>query len=581
MAHETDHYTVETEYTVKDGSSFSLARIEKGFKALEHSTERLRERFNEFGRELRGNTAALLGIGFGIGAVVEKTKEATASFEEAQDSVQALVANTMQWPKALTPLDRWNASAKLSAETTEALEDTVRDYGGSLTDAVAGFKELTATVSPMKLTQEELIGLYQKVSASAKAAGISASQAADIVGKAILTGNVRASRETGQLGVQLYQALHAHAKLVKSMNGTQRLGLVEKALGDQEAVAKAMSKNWDDSWRKVAYDIEKLVRRVGGPLFERVERTLLGWSKAIEKAEVGSRPLLNVWGDKLVSAFETIQSASGFIVDHWKVLAGIWASFKVGSMANGIGGGLAGIAAAVGGNIGGAMGLFGKGLSGMAGAMGPVVLGLGAFKLALDAVIGWIEAKVDKHREIVEHGQFSMGDLQTLQHLPAMGPLSKAQENIGRGIVKDLVKTGALGAGGQFDRSAAAINFSRMGGKELENVADALGIRTKGLPVSAMAASQFADAFASKLAPILSAHPELLPGYKQAEAAASIDTKNLKTKGVQIGPFTGAITINQKFDDVDPDRVWVTTLRGIQENAERPVQSAYSAAFGG
>lgn len=579
MATETEKYQVETEYTVTDKATAALRAMERGFKAAGHELHGLKEKFAEFRSESRLMAASMLGVGFGLGAWFEKAKEATGGFERARKSMAGLMAETMNFPSHMSGIERYNASTKMATEITESLENTVRQYGGTLDEATAGFKQLTASVAPMHLTQEQLLGLYGKVAAAAKVSGMDQAQAAEIAGRAIMTGAVR---PVGVLGKMLYQALHAHGKLTKQMTGAARIKLVEGALGEQAPIADLMSQAIPDNLRRIQMDVEKVFRRLAGPVFGAVSKELKSWAEHLEKAEKGSRPLIDIWGDKLKGAFMTIKDVSGFLVDHWKVLAGIWATFKVGSMAGGAAGALGSIGQAIGGGIGGAMGMFGKGLADMAGAMGPVVMGLGLFKIALDALLSWVDQEIDKGREITTHGVAMSGAAGVLQHLAGIGagPLSAQQERFGAGAVKELIKSGALNQAGAFDRGAAIANVAHLDNATKERLADELGIRVKGLPVSQMAATQFADALANKLAPILAAHPEFLPGAKKAEAATEVDTSKLKTKGTQIGPFTGPITIQQKFDDVDPDRVWIGTKRGIEEEAERRTTSVYSHPFG-
>src|SRR5580692_38033 len=152
MADQTDHYQVETEYTLKDGTTGGLRTMERGFKAVAHEARGLKDRFREFRMESGLTSPAMLGVGFGLGAWAMKAKEAVHSFEKTRKSMAGLMAETMQWPSHMSGIQQYTEATKMGTEVTEALEDTVRSYGGSLDEASAGFKQLTASVAPMHLT---------------------------------------------------------------------------------------------------------------------------------------------------------------------------------------------------------------------------------------------------------------------------------------------------------------------------------------------------------------------------------------------------------------------------------------------
>ena len=285
---------------------------------------------------------------------------------------------------------------------------------------------------------------------------------------------------------------------------------------------------------------------------------------------------LDRWSHTILDVFHQLQSVSGFLVDHWKELAAIWATFKIGSMASGVAGGLGGLAGAIGGNIGGAMGLFSKGLGSMAASMGPVVAGLGALYLAMDALIGWIDKKMDVSRKIGEHGGQMMGATGILSALPAGNQWTELQSKAAHGAVKELMDSGAL-VNGKLEKSALIANVGHMTTEFKEQLADKLGIRNKYLGVDQMGSEVFADALVKKLMPILAAHPELLPGAAVAKTSVEDDSKRKFTGKNVI--FTGANTFNMKFDDVDPDRVWVGMKRNVEQEAEHRTQSVYTPAW--
>jgi hypothetical protein len=572
---ETEHYKVETEYTVEDKASGAAVRIEKAFKALGHEAHRLHEKFQDFRKEQRFTAAAMLGVGFGLGAWVEKAKEAVGGFERTKKSLAGLFAETLNWPSAVSGVDRYRAAVKLSTDVTEELEETVKDYGGTLDEAAAGFRGLTASVAPAHLKPKQLMELYKQVAMTAKATSTDVSMAAEQVGRAIMTGSVR---PVGVLGKELYAAMHAHGKLTKQMGMQGRLNLVSQMMKGQRPIAEEMSKGIGDSLRKIQMSVEKIFRQVGAPLFAAVSKELSEWAKHLTHAEHSVKPIAEVIGTKLVAGFHVAKDVTGWLVDHWKELAVIWGSFKLAGMAGGAAGFLGRVGEEIGGNVGGAMGVFSKGLGAAAAKLGLFATAITGAYMAGQAFGEWMMSKVEKRIELQTHGSEMVNSAKILSAIAGKGVMTPQYAKFADKALKQLAESGTV-LNGKIDRGAMLTNVSKMDDDDKRRLADYLGF-SKNMPTSQMGAQVFADALTSKLEPLLSQFASVAPAAKKAEAATDVDAANLKTKGTQIGPFTGNITINQKFDDVDPDRVWVSTRRGIQENAERAVQSMHSDIWG-
>lgn len=570
MATEHEKYKVETEYTVHDKSTGPAHRIERAFKALKQEAHNLQERFRSFRNDQRFTAAAMFGVGFGLGAWIDKTKEAVFEFTKAKKAIAGLFAESLNWPTAISGVDRYRMAAKLAGEITEELEEVVADYGGSMDEAAAGFRGLTAAVGPAHLKPKQLMDLYKQVAATAKATSTDVGTAAELVGRAIMTGSVR---PVGVLGKELYQALHAHGKLTKQMGVTGRLGLVSTMMKGQKPIADEMSRGIGDSLRKIQHAVEQVFQHVGTPLFAAISKELNSWANSMLKAEKGAKPLAEAFGEKLVKAFKVAKDVTGWLVDHWKQLAAIWAGFKLAGMAGGAAGFLGRVGDAIGGNVGNAMNVFGKGLGAATAKLGLFAAAVTGAYMAGEALGEWISGKMNKRTEIEGHASQMAGATKILQSIANKGVMTPQYEKFASKAIKDLQESGAIREG-KVDRGAVLANLERIDDFNRQKLTQALGLGNMSL--SGQGAAKIADALTAKLEPLIAT----FTAGKKAESVTDIDAANLKTKGAQIGPFTGAINITQKFDDVDPDRIWVATRRGIQENAERAVQSMHANPWG-
>lgn len=569
---EHEKYKVETEYTVEDHASGPANRMERAFKALKHEAHKLGEKFHEFRNEQRFTAAAMLGVGFGLGAWVEKMKEAVFEAGKAKKALAGFFSESLNWPTSISGVDRYRHSAHLAAEMTEELEEVVANYGGSLDEASAGFRGLSAAVASAHLKPRQLMELYEQVAATAKATSTDVGSAAELVGRAIMTGSVR---PVGVLGKELYQTLHAHGKLTKAMGVQGRMGLVAAMMKGQKPIADEMSKGIGDSMRKIQHSVEQMFQHVGTPIFGAIAKELDGWAKSITKAEKGAKPLAEAFGEKLVKAFHTAKEITGWLVDHWKEIAAIWAGFKLAGMAGGASGFLTKVSDLIGGNVGAAMGSFGKGLGAATAKLGLFAAAVGAAYMAGQALGEFLAAKSNKRDEIKGHGAEMVGATKILSSLAAQnGPLTSQHDKFAAKALKDLADSGVVNQG-KVDRGAIRANLERLDDFNRKRLSETLGLGN--LALSGQGINRFTDALAARLEPLLATFQG---AHKKAEGATEVDVENLKTKGVQIGPFTGAINITQKFDDVDPDKIWIGTRRGIQENAERAVQSMHANPWG-
>ncbi len=572
---ETTKYQVETEYKVEDHASSAVARIEHAFKHAAHGVEKMSEKFKEFRQEQRFTAAAALGVGFGLGAWVEKAKEANKEFESTKKSVTGLLSAMLDWPQGISAIDRYTRASKLSAEVTEHLEDTAARYGQNLPELAQGYKYLASAMAPLHLSMEQQSELTDKIAATAKTTGTDVSMAFMQMGRAIMFHGVR---PVGVLGATLKNALDSEGKAGKktgSAAAMHRLKLIEGIMKQQVPVADLMSQGMGDSLNRLRMEVDKIFRKLTGPLFKEIGVEIAGWSKKFESMTKNGE--LERWSHTLVDTFHTLQTVTGFLVDHWKTLAAIWGAFKVGGLMSSLAGGLGGMGGAIGGGLGGMMGTVGTGLGKMAMNLGPVVAGLAGLSMALDAFDKWTDEKLAVRYKIQEHGVGMGGATAALGKLPTTGPLAEFQAKAAKHAVDELIKSGALSAEGKLERSAILANVTKLPTEFREQMANQLGIRNKNLPVDQMGSQVFADAIVKKLEPILTAHPELLPGAKKAIVAP--DDANRKFSGKQVGPFTGPITLNMKFDDVDPDRVWIGVKKNIEQEADRRTTSAYSDAW--
>ena len=276
---EGTKYQVETEYTVEDHASSAVNRIEAAFKHTAHSVEKLKDRFREFRQEQRFTAAAALGVGVGLGAWIEKAKEANAEFESTKKGVTGLLAAMLDWPKGIAPMERFQRASALAGETTEHLEETAARYGQALPEVAQGYKFLASAMAPLHLTTEQQLDLTDKIAATAKTTGTDVSMAFMQMGRAIMFHGVR---PVGVLGATLKNALDSEGKMGKkggAAGAAQRLKLIEGIMKQQVPMADMMSQGMGDSLNRLRMEVDKVFRKLTGPVFKEIGAEIAVWSK--------------------------------------------------------------------------------------------------------------------------------------------------------------------------------------------------------------------------------------------------------------------------------------------------------------
>lgn len=569
MGHETNHYETKIDYSVGDHASVPLGTIARKVASLGHGVEKLNHRFAEFRREQNLTTAAMLGVGIGLGAWIEKSKEANAEFFRVNKGVTSVLDSMLAWPKGISTVEQYTRAAKLGAQTTDELEEQSVKFAMSLDEVGSSYKTLAVSVAPLHLSQERVLQLNEAVTASAKRFGMDGSQAAEIVGRALLTKTIR---PVGLLGKYLRNEVGGS---LKKLNSAQILDKMSAALQKQVPAAELMSQGIGDSLFRIRARVDKIFRGLTGPLFKEVAHYLDDWNTKIKGLTDSGK--IAEWGQKLVGVFKEALKVSDWLHEHWKSIAAIWAGMQLSTSAAGLGKMAAGLSGAGGmaGQIGGVIGKLGAfGMS-----LGAVTVGLGTLWIALNAFSDWADKKLDERDQSKQGARSAIGALDTLGHFGMN--MTPTQEKQMKKQFETLHHAGVMSDTGKVDKQALAYHLGNLPYGEQKDLAKQYGMLTPGKRslTASFTPESLAEKMAQKISPYTAGRPDLLPG---AKAAAAIDPndKGRHFKGNVQAVFTGPITIQQSFEDVDPDRVWIGTKRGIEEQAERRVMSSFSPNFG-
>lgn len=526
--------SVGVDYHVEDHASHALHGIAEHGHHAGHALHELREKVAEVRKENNLTIPALLGMGVGLGALIEKAKEANAEFMRTQRAVAASLSTVLAWDKSIPVVERYQRSLALARETTEELEHVQARFGGQLDDIGQAYKTIAISAAPLKLTQEQLLRLTTQAAAAAKVYGVSATDAANRISTALMRrGAIRAG------GDDFNRALFQMLQGLKGHSGVQVLHGMQKGFRDLEAQADAASHTMDDSLRRVRITVDELVRDLSGPLFQEVARMFGDVARGLREAGTSGRPKIVEYAEELRKAFVTFEHVSRLILDHWKALAAIWAGAKIAGMA----GNLAKAAGAMAGGGGG-------GGAGRAAGLIPLVGG---------AVAGVAEAYQEREGQRAE----------LAEKAKALEPFFKAAREAEAAVNRGDV----AGARRAMTEPEKLLHERGIGSEDdlrrflAEGIAGARLTTHDKTPHLIASMEKLAATFEA-----LHGIKSLLPDLPEEESQAERD-KKLRTHGK--GDINiQHLEIRQNFEDVDPERVFVRFTDDMHQLASRRTQSS-------
>lgn len=551
-------HTVETTFTAKDLNYTSVVgKISHGF---EHAQEKLKD----FRRETGMTTLGMLGLGYGLTSWVEHTKEANAEFANTQKSIAGLLAGSLEFAKGTSEIERYNRSLALSNDITHELDETSGRFVQPLESVAAAYRGILTATAPLHLAQKQVMDLTEESIATSKRFGVDGERSALAIARALQTGTVRGFEPFDQ---KLRQTLGNMNKLTQA----QRFEHIQRALKGSMDIADAMSGGIGGALTRARHVVDDLIRDATGPVFKEVAKDLQAWSKHIREVKENGKPLIDVFSTKLVDGFHAIKEASRFIHEHWIAIAALYGGMKLTT-------GAGGIAESLGG-IGGMFGASTKGIQAFTAKLGAATAGLGLFAVAIAAAVEFLDKRDKQSIQSQLGAKAAVGAAGIIGHLVdkagALG-LNAQQLKIAGKQIDELRHSGVIGAKG-LDKAALAYHLGELSQSEQEDIASKYGIARGGMTsetgehFDAELTGKIADAVEKQLQPLLTVYPDLLSKFADKASAAAND-KLLKTTGP---PQYNIHQLNliQKFEDQDPDRIFVRFKRGLENEVSSRTQA--------
>lgn len=560
---ETETRTVETVYTAKDaGHSAVVDHISETFKsAAEHAAE-MKARIGEFRAEMGMSTLSAVGLGYGIGSWVERAREANREFLNTQQSIAGVLSSSLKFERGAGELDRFNRSMTLSRGITEELEEQAAKLNTPLQDIAQTYRTTAGAAGALGLSQKQVMELTESAAATAKRYGVAGEMSAMRIAQALQTGRVR--------GFDPFDmALRRSIGNMQHLSAAARFEHIQRALQGSGQIAEQMGDDIEGSINRARQTVDSLFRDATGPLFREVTNDVAQWAKHLHEAKINGKPLIDDIAGKLVTGFHALEATSRFIKEHWISIGAVFAGLKAGNVATSLAGTLSGAGAAAGAfggpltGLGGILGMFGK----VAPALGGIVSAAGLAAIALHGVY---EEWQGRKKQASELGGFfeEIGKIQkTEQYLRKHNAeLSPDQIEQGHRYVAAHAQMAAevLKQKGLYENGSVAL-------EKFNGVMDSMADDVKRdfmqkLPGAFGSSGELGAMAAEVLQRSLAQVPA-------AAAVAGVNDTNRKFAKAPITNIYGGIHMQMKFEEADPDRIFLRFKSGLESEVANKSQS--------
>lgn len=559
----SEDVTIRHKVVVEDHGSKEVEHIGGAFHGAAHAAEHLKEHVGHLRREMGLSLPTILGVGVGLGAWIEKTKEATAEFGILKRQLTGLFSTGLQWDKHLDFTERYNVATKLAAEQTEELEHVAMRFGGTLVQVGENYKQLTLGLGGMGLSRERLQELTTHVRATAKVMGIEAGALIEKITNAALFKQVARRGDAGK-----FLAMALGTGNVRGMSSGAILEKIDKAMNKLVPTADKVSQGMGDAINRIHLSVDALFRTLGTPLFKEIGKSLSGWAESISHASEGARPLVEQYAEKLVEAFHTAKDITSALLEHWKAIALIWAGFKLGG-GGAIGSALGGIAGPFAGALGTsatALGTFAKQTAAAAGALAILYAGLSTFA-------DWLDKKHSERMAAAAPTEGGGGTVLAAAQALASGQLRVARGNLGNGLMDEH---------GQLNAGALQAALQNAEENDLQQIGRALGVQPRQVmtdmgQIDTADAGEIAKAFADKLNQLQIQNGSVTSAPEDITISPKVPNKFSKQ---DINFNVAKLEVTQKFEDADPERVFLRFKEDLEDQVVRPAVSIHSEALG-
>lgn len=568
MAEETTYVTA-IEYEVKDKASVPLKKVAKAADNTAKNVKVMKERLAKANTSLAASaknalrtTVAFAGIGGAAASIALVWKE-IASFETQTNRLAGVMAQTFDFRPHMTMVERFRASLRLARQDLNRMDASGTAMGHTLGTMTTTFSQLGAATAGIGLTNTQLLELTETAVALSTAFGDAPAQVAELLGVALAGGTIST---TGAVGKFLQSEFTKRELEGFKTNRAAFVNELQKRTAGVKEMAIEMNQTLTGSVFKLMDSLGDAARLVMQPAANSLSDAIAGWAKSVG-SWIKTKDAAE-WAENVRDVFKDIRDATKWIAGHWKEIAVIWMGMGAASAAAGLTEGEGAL-----GGVAGNLAKVGRKASLAAAGLAAVYLGAQAFA-------DWVDKQQGRAIQMREKGRvFAPAAFAEAQKITtARGSEAEAAA---RTTIAHLKQMGAL-VDGQFQKGALVKNLMQLTKDQFTTLRSQMGLAPESISFGRSKAQQtLADKMSQTLDFMRTTMPDVFKARRQAGGGADEEMKQATTGAVADKPkiVIGKVEITQKFEEGNPDRVFVRLKDSLERLAETPTQTALSPAF--
>jgi hypothetical protein len=534
----------------------AAANFRKAIQLTQGSVVGLSEKLHRARQSLMGWTAGQLGVGLGLGALIHSSYEANQEMGKLQKSIAGALFGFSNWKTGVDEVTKVKAAMASAKETLDKFEETESRLAIPIEELSGAYRFLAGpAMGKFGLTAAQTTSLTENLAGAAKVLGTDVSSAGMQLTRLLETRNLRGVDPL----TNFFRRTIGEGKELKKLAPDKLVALLSTKMATLGPAAQEMSKGMSGTMFRLRDFFRDTIRDIGGPAFKYIAEQTEKFRKALEATVGPGQKLGDVVGSQIVRGLKLVVGFTTTILTHWKEIALIIGGIKIAGMGAGMAGGML------------------EGISGFTKNLGLATVALGALWMAANAFADWVNKK---HEENIEKRAVAAANIpeiaDRLMQMRSEGLIGQG----GRGntsidmyksqagvIVKMLQQTGAIGKGGEINRLALSSMVGQMTIDERRQLAKSGIGSAHYTDVTSMT-----NAFAKELKRIV---PFAMARFGERGDLAKTGVpklEDLTTKKPPKFDFHGNIYINQKFEDADPDNVYVRLKDDIARETNAKTQ---------
>lgn len=557
-----DTYKAGVELTLNDGAfARSAGNVQNRLSQLAGASANLQNKILGAARNLLTMGTGALGVSVGIGALARQVYVANTELDKTKKQMAGALFAFTRWKDGVSSVDAVTASLNTAQGAVEKLEEAEYKLAVPVEELGQTYRMLAGSViGRLGQSQEKLLGLTEGVAAASKIFNRDAGSMAMSIARII---EMRSIRGIDPFSVFLRQAI-GNTKELKKMAPDKLLDLINSKLNTLGPGAQKMAEGFGGTMFRLRDFLSDTIRDIGRPAFEYIGKKMDEWRGKLHSITDGGKTLASVYGDRVLKVIKSIVSAVETLAEHWKTIAVLVGGMKLAGVAGGVAAGISGMAGAIGSVTSGMTNLANVGIS-------PLLTATTLLATAITALFTWLESRLDQQKKMANEGANIWQGFRDLTRAQATGDSERARRALGYFRAQGIIS----GAGGQVSTAALSKYVGAMDQGDRANLAAALNVK---LP-SALQETFLAETFRTRLEKLSRQFPEF-DKVTQPETKKSLE--NLAKSGPPkiTNNFTGPININQKFEEADPDDVYIRFRDDIESEAIKRTMSPL-AEWGG